>query len=238
MMRRISSSIFFAVSSEVCFEPTAAAVLNLSQDHLDWHGDMAAYGRAKARIFGEQAVMVINRDDALVEAMVPAPIKVAQGRGRPHKLVARQVLRFGLDAPRFPGDYGLVEEGGMAWLVRAREADETQLPRRRKGDAEELELSIQRLMPADALRVRGRHNAANALAALALLEAVGIAPARVLPALKAFKGLPHRVEFVARIGGVDHPLQVGFAGTQAGQAGQVGVLGFQAGSGDVAVVDP
>ena len=42
----------------------------------------------------------------------------------------------------------------------------------------------------------------------------------------------------ARIGGVDHPLQVGFAGTQAGQAGQVGVLGVQAGSGDVAGADP
>ncbi|HNQ10155.1 MAG TPA: Mur ligase family protein, partial [Giesbergeria sp.] len=37
------------------FEPTAAAVLNVTQDHLDWHGDMAAYAAAKARIFGEQA---------------------------------------------------------------------------------------------------------------------------------------------------------------------------------------
>ena len=42
----------------------------------------------------------------------------------------------------------------------------------------------------------------------------------------------------ARVGGVDHPLQVGFAGTQAGQAGQVGVLGVQAGSGDVAGAGP
>ena len=53
------------------FEPTAATVLNLTQDHLDWHGDMAAYGAAKARIFGSQGLMVINRDDPLVEAMVP-----------------------------------------------------------------------------------------------------------------------------------------------------------------------
>jgi UDP-N-acetylmuramoylalanine--D-glutamate ligase len=193
----------FQLEGVTGFEPTAAAVLNLSQDHLDWHGDMAAYGRAKARIFGEQAVMVINRDDALVEAMVPAPIKVAQGRGRPHKLVSRQVLRFGLDAPRGPGDYGLVEEGGMAWLVRAREADETQLPRRRKGDAEELELSIQRLMPADALRVRGRHNAANALAALALASAAGCPLAPMLHGLREYRGEPHRVEHVAMVRGVD-----------------------------------
>ncbi|MFY8117256.1 MAG: UDP-N-acetylmuramoyl-L-alanine--D-glutamate ligase [Roseateles sp.] len=192
----------FQLEGVTGFEPTAAAVLNLSQDHLDWHGDMAAYGRAKARIFGEQAVMVINRDDALVEAMVPAPIKVAQGRGRPHKLVARQVLRFGLDAPRNPGDYGLLDEGGMAWLVRAREADETQLKRRR-GDAEQEELSIQRLMPADALRVRGRHNAANALAALALASAAGCPLAPMLHGLREYRGEPHRVEHVAMVRGVD-----------------------------------
>jgi UDP-N-acetylmuramoylalanine--D-glutamate ligase len=45
------------------FEPTAATVLNLSQDHLDWHGDMAAYAAAKARIFGAHGTMILNRDD-------------------------------------------------------------------------------------------------------------------------------------------------------------------------------
>ncbi|MDR2851988.1 MAG: UDP-N-acetylmuramoyl-L-alanine--D-glutamate ligase, partial [Burkholderiaceae bacterium] len=54
------------------FEPSAAALLNLSQDHLDWHGDMAAYAQAKARIFGRDATLVVNRDDAQVEALVQA----------------------------------------------------------------------------------------------------------------------------------------------------------------------
>jgi UDP-N-acetylmuramoylalanine--D-glutamate ligase len=183
------------------FEPTAAAVLNVTQDHLDWHGDMPAYGRAKARIFGETAVMVINRDDPLVEAMVPAPVKVQQGRGRPSKMVSRDVLRFGLDAPRRPGDYGLVQEAGMAWLVRAREADET--IKKKKGDEEDDEIQIQRLMPADALRVRGRHNAANALAALALAGAAGCALAPMLHGLREYRGESHRVEHVASIHGVD-----------------------------------
>ncbi|TXC65397.1 hypothetical protein FSC37_02670 [Piscinibacter aquaticus] len=58
------------------FEPDAATVLNISEDHLDWHGSMAAYVAAKARIFGKDAVMVINRDDAAVEKMVPEPIPV------------------------------------------------------------------------------------------------------------------------------------------------------------------
>ncbi|KAI1692381.1 mur ligase middle domain-containing protein [Ditylenchus destructor] len=62
------------------FEPSAGAVLNITQDHLDWHGDMASYARAKGRIFGEHGVLVINRDDPEVEALVPAPITVKQGR--------------------------------------------------------------------------------------------------------------------------------------------------------------
>ncbi|MFN3414754.1 MAG: UDP-N-acetylmuramoyl-L-alanine--D-glutamate ligase [Caldimonas sp.] len=185
------------------FEPTAAAVLNLSQDHLDWHGSMDAYTAAKARIFGREALMVINRDDPLVEAMVPPPQTV--GKGRSAKVIERQVVRFGLDAPTRPGDYGLMVEGGMAWLVRAMQADETlKATRRRKDEDADEELHIQRLMPADALRVRGRHNAANALAALALATGIGCPLAPMLHGLREYAGEPHRVQHVATVGGVDY----------------------------------
>jgi UDP-N-acetylmuramoylalanine--D-glutamate ligase len=181
------------------FEPSAAVVLNLTQDHLDWHGDMKSYAAAKARIFGQQAVMVINRDDPLVEAMVPQPVVVKGARGRPAKTVQRKVVRFGLDAPQRPGDYGLVVENGMAWLVRAMESDETL---KRKKDEEE-EIILQRLMPADALRIRGRHNAANALAALALAGAIGCPLAPMLHGLREYAGEPHRVEFIGAVGGIE-----------------------------------
>ncbi len=190
----------FQLDGVVGFEPSAAAVLNITQDHLDWHGDMPSYARAKGRIFGEQAVMVVNRDDPEVEALVPAPVLVKQGRGRPSKQVERHVVRFGLDAPRRPGDFGLVVENGMAWLVRARELEEG--VKRRKGEDEE-PLSLQRLMPADALRVRGRHNAANALAALALASSIDCPLAPMLHGLREYRGEPHRVEFVTAIQGVD-----------------------------------
>lgn len=182
------------------FEPTAGAVLNLTQDHLDWHGDMAAYGRAKARIFGRESVIVVNRDDAEVEGLVPAPVFVKGTRGKPGRTVSRNVVRFGLNAPTAPGDFGLLDEGGLAWLVRARELDPT--IRRRKGDDDE-PLVIQRLMPADALRVRGRHNAANALAALALATAAGCELAPMLHGLREYRGEPHRVESVGVIDGVE-----------------------------------
>ena len=181
------------------FEPSAATVLNVTQDHLDWHGSMEAYAAAKARIFGQQAVMVINRDDPLVEAMVPAPVMVSPGRGRPKKAIHRNVCRFGLNPPQHPGDFGLVVEGGMAWLVRAMPADET--IKRRKDEPEEI--ILQRLMPADALRIRGRHNAANALAALALATAIGCPLAPMLHGLREYRGEPHRVESVGVVGGIE-----------------------------------
>jgi UDP-N-acetylmuramoylalanine--D-glutamate ligase len=186
------------------FEPTAAAVLNVTQDHLDWHGTMAAYAAAKARIFGSDAVMVVNRDDPLVAAMVPPPRVVKSAvRGGRSRTVHRRVLRFGPGAPTQPGDFGLVQAGGMAWLVRAHPADET-LERGRRGAAqEEDELHLQRLMPVDALRVRGLHNAANALAALALGSAAGLPLAPMLHALRDYAGEPHRVEFLASIAGVE-----------------------------------
>ena len=65
------------------FEPDAAALLNLSQDHLDWHGTMDAYGADKARIFGHRTVRIVNRDDALVERIATeAAAPAAGGRRR------------------------------------------------------------------------------------------------------------------------------------------------------------
>jgi UDP-N-acetylmuramoylalanine--D-glutamate ligase len=184
------------------FEPAAAAVLNVTQDHLDWHGTMAAYAAAKARVYGPaegRTVMVVNRDDARVEAMVAPPEPALDAKGRPvkgrPKAAPREIVRFGLDAPRRPGDFGLVVENGMAWLVRALPADET--IKRRKDEPDEIHL--QRLMPADALRLRGRHNAANALAALALATAIGCPLAPMLHGLREYTGEPHRVELVARV---------------------------------------
>lgn len=182
------------------FEPSAAAVLNVTQDHLDWHGSMEAYAEAKARTFGQVAVMVINRDDPLVVAMIPKPVP---GKGRFAKPVERDVVRFGLGAPERPGDYGLIEQNGIAWLARALVSDEPAMRRKRGAPVEEEDLVIQRLMPADALRVRGRHNAANAMAALALATAIGCPIAPMLHGLREYTGEPHRVEFIARIGDVE-----------------------------------
>lgn len=180
------------------FEPTAATVLNVTQDHLDWHGDMDAYAKAKARIFGKKGLMVLNRDDAIVMAMLPPPVKVKLQRPQ-----IRAHITFGADLPRRPGDFGIERINGMAWLVRAHEADETQ-KRKRGAAVEEEEIHLQRLMPADALRIRGQHNALNALAALALAVSAGCGLAPMLYGLREYHGEPHRVEPVAIIDEVEY----------------------------------
>lgn len=186
-------------------EPTAATVLNVTQDHLDWHGDMAAYASAKARIFGQQGIMVLNRDDPVVMAMLepaahsaaPArPGKSASAKGVP----ARAWISFGSDMPQRAGDFGMETVNGMVWLVRAMEADET---RRRRKDAEP-ELFFQRMMPMDALRIRGRHNASNALAALALVVSAGCPLGPILYGLREYRGEPHRVEPIGVLADVEY----------------------------------
>ncbi len=181
----------FQLDGVTNFEPAVATVLNITQDHLDWHGTLPAYMAAKVNVYGRAGLMLLNRDDPLVMAALPAPVKGKQ---------IRSYLTFGGDEPKRPGDYGIETVNGMAWLVRATEADET--IKRRK--AEELVLYIQRLMPLEALRIRGRHNATNALAALGLATAVGCPLAPMLHGLREYRGEPHRVESVAVLDGVEY----------------------------------
>ena len=177
------------------FEPTAAVVLNLTQDHLDWHGGMAAYGAAKARIFGQTGLMVLNREDPAVMQMLPEPVRV-----KLQKPQLRAHVTFGADLPQRPGDFGMETVNGMVWLVRAHQADETA----KRSRLHEEPLHLQRLMPADALRIRGRHNACNALAALALAQAAGCALGAMLYGLREYRGEPHRVESIGMVGGVEY----------------------------------
>ena len=90
-------------------------------------------------------------------------------------LPGRRVFTFGVDVPTGPDDFGVVEVDGADWLARGGEA----------------------LLRRAELPLAGSHNVANALAALALGEAAGLPRAPMIAALKAFRGLPHRVEKVA-----------------------------------------
>ncbi|CAJ0707094.1 UDP-N-acetylmuramoylalanine--D-glutamate ligase [Ralstonia wenshanensis] len=177
----------FQLETTHTLDADAATVLNITQDHLDWHGTMDAYAAAKGRIFGANTVRVLNRQDAGVMAF-------ASKTGRD--------VTFGIDEPGTPDALGLLRDGGMPWIVLA-EADEDDLPkptRRKKGDtapAAPVPVRLKRLMPADALRIRGLHNATNAMAALALCRAIGLPVSALLHGLRDYAGEPHRVELIA-----------------------------------------
>ena len=181
--------------------PTAATVLNITEDHIDWHGSMAAYAQAKAAVFGARALMLLNREDPLVAAMAPGMVTVKIS-GRNRQQPARPWTSFGLDTPVRAGDWGIESVNGMDWLVRALALDETR-QRGRGQDAGE-EIYFQRLMPVDALRIRGRHNAANALAALALATSTGAPLAPMLHGLREYRGEPHRVEPIGILDDIEY----------------------------------
>lgn len=155
----------FQLEATSSLNAEVAVVLNMSEDHLDRHGDMAGYHAAKHRIFQGVKKVVYNRDDSLTCPLVPD---------------VTPMQSFGLNAPDLK-QYGILrEDNGTIWLARGRE----------------------RLLKSSEMYIQGTHNVANALACLALGEAIGLPMDKMLETLKSFKGLEHRCEFVKEVNGV------------------------------------
>ncbi len=94
----------------------------------------------------------------------------------------RKQLSFGLDAPGRAEDFGLLRVDGELWLAQGATP----------------------LLGSSELSIAGLHNAANALAALALARSLDLSYTSLLAALREFKGLPHRVQKVAEVDGVSY----------------------------------
>jgi UDP-N-acetylmuramoylalanine--D-glutamate ligase len=117
---------------------------------------------------------IFNGSGALiVNADEPLVVELAAGWS------GRRVVTFRLGVPS-PQGFGVLNRDGEPWLAN-------------DGDA---------LLPISALRIHGDHNVSNALAALALGQAAGLPMPAMLTALRAFRGLPHRTEWVAEHDGV------------------------------------
>jgi UDP-N-acetylmuramoylalanine--D-glutamate ligase len=145
----------------------AAAVLNVTPDHLDRYATVEDYAEAKARVFARCDTAVINLDDPLVVAM-PRP--------------GQRTLGFSLRAS-IGADYAVLTGADSKWWLS------------RRGEP---------LMPVSSMKIQGLHNAANALAALALGEALGLPLPAMLEELASFAGLPHRSQWVADVNGVTY----------------------------------
>lgn len=157
----------FQLETTSTLQVDAATMLNLSEDHMDRYDTLQEYAIAKARIFYNAKLQVLNRDDAW--SMMMSRAKLAQ-------------VTFGINPPDDEHAYGLVQKDDQTWLV--------------EGSKE--------LMNVQDLKIAGLHNAANALAAVALCRGIGIDYVPIIQALYNFKGLPHRVEWIANIDEVDY----------------------------------
>jgi len=149
----------FQLETVTSLNAFAATVLNVSPDHLDRYDSVQDYQMAKERIFNGDGVMVINRDDLIVNKLE-----------RPN----RNQISFGLKASEGV-DFGVIDKNGKQWLAEGH----------------------QTLIAVEDLKIVGKHNTANALAALALGSAMGLPMPDMLDALKQYSGLPHRCRLVA-----------------------------------------
>jgi UDP-N-acetylmuramoylalanine--D-glutamate ligase len=157
--------------------PHSSALLNVADDHLDWHGSAPAYRADKARVFqGSQHAVVYNAEDGATERMA-READVAPGC---------RAVGFTLGAP----------EVGMLGVVGDTIVDRA-FPPDRADDRNEL-------AAVSLVRPPGRHNVANALAASALARSYGVPAAAVREGLAAYRPPGHRLQEVAVVGGVTY----------------------------------
>lgn len=158
--------------------PYSAAVLNLAEDHLDWHGTMEAYAKAKAKIFNNtQAACVYNAQDQITEQMV-ADAEVIDGA---------RAIAFTLGVP------GLSMVGYVEDIL----ADRAFLDDRKNSA-----LEIATADDIAEIGITSVHLLQNVAAATAMARSADISPAAIRLAIRNFKLDSHRIQFVAELAGI------------------------------------
>jgi UDP-N-acetylmuramoylalanine--D-glutamate ligase len=148
----------FQLETTHSLKPLAAAVLNVSEDHMDRYRDLADYRDSKKTIYRQAQYCISNQDDALTYC-------------------SNDDIQFSLLSPQ--ARYSVSDEEIPSLLV--------------DGEA---------WIKASELKLKGRHNWANCLAAMALAQCVGVSRQAIIRVLRDYPGLPHRSQWVAEIDGV------------------------------------
>jgi UDP-N-acetylmuramoylalanine--D-glutamate ligase len=156
------------------FHPRVAVLLNISPDHLDWHGDIETYAADKARVFARQGA----DDTAIIDGDDPGAARLID------VVRSREVRVVEVSIERVPDGGAGLSADGMLTL------DATSGP--------------VTLIHRDELRILGDHNVSNALAAAAAAHAFGAAPGHISTGLRTFDPIEHRLEPVGEVGGVEY----------------------------------
>lgn len=179
----------FQLHTTTSLKLAAGVVLNMTQDHLDWHGDFESYKQDKARLLAQSAICIVNRDDPVVCDMVAT-------------LDDWHIRSFGQAAPVHTHDLGIELNQDVQWLISSEPLDfeQAQAPvSRRRKQAPILPRPagrLVRLMPVDALPIAGMHNAMNVMAASLLVRSLSVGWAAILNAASQYVGEPHRMRLI------------------------------------------
>lgn len=159
-------------------EPYSSAVLNVANDHLDWHGGFDNYRLAKGRIYqGTRVACIYNLEDVTTEKLVEAA-EVQDGA---------RAIGFGLGTPA-RSNVGYVEDLLVDRAFLEERADKA--------------LEVASFEDLSGFGVLTPHLLSNIAAATALARSFGVPPAACRKALREFRVSPHRIQLVGEIGGV------------------------------------
>jgi len=169
----------FQLETTRSLEADAATVLNISQDHMDRYAGLEAYAAAKARIFGVETDVGRAKPSCIQVLNRDDPLVMAMARPGHTQWSFGLTPECGPEEALPTGYFCLTHRKERLWMAEAGQG----------------------LLPVDKLPIAGLHNAANAMAALALCRAIGLDYDGLIPALKTFEGLPHRVQRVGQVAG-------------------------------------
>ena len=158
----------FQLETTESLNACAAAILNISEDHMDRYYDLNDYTAAKAKVYYGTGTLIVNLDDERVMGTVNL---IRQGRA---------LSGFTASEPK-EKEFGVCTKNNIEYLCYGSDL----------------------LLAVSELKVKGKHNVVNALAALALGKEANIPLDAMLVALKEFPGLPHRSQWIAEKGGIE-----------------------------------
>ncbi len=159
----------FQLHNELNFTPHAASILNITEDHLDWHIDFNEYIQDKFNIFGNNTntVCILNRDDNYLNQYIQKYNAISFGNNTtnvaniPHNENSKL-------------NWNLIKHNS-GWWINHNNID---------------------LIPVNSLKIRGLHNAQNAMVALALGNSIGLNIPTMLASLRSYNGENHRLELI------------------------------------------
>ncbi|HAF99898.1 UDP-N-acetylmuramoyl-L-alanine--D-glutamate ligase [Paenibacillus lactis] len=166
------------------FRPRIAALLNIAETHLDYHGGMDDYIASKAKLFANQTAddtAVLNWDDPVCRSLVP--------------YIKARILPFSMNEVLREGVYVMPPYGAEGQMPGGEEPERTVVYTDEKGFTHEI-------IRVENIGLPGRFNVGNALAASAIAITAGVSPDRLEPVLSSFRGVEHRLEFVDERDGI------------------------------------